>query len=464
MTVENVFNFYSSDSYQQVGNCLYPYHFPVKSAEDFKEMASHDHVCVLYKNSYRGNENFLESNVRQYDVDNHHSENPEEWITDEQLHLAFERVPHIISRSRNYMKQKGKYSPRPRYHVAVIGEKETDSEKYAKFNARVLKQFPFFDDQAMDSGRFFFGVKDVVADYYPGTITINELIEELESEEDFDAGMEKDTLIHEGSRNKTMFQYGVCILKRYGNTDETYEKFLEKAEQCETPLSDSELKSIWKSANKYYDNIKKQPGYIAPEIYNDITPMWENPIPFDEFNLPPFPIEALPPLMREYVVGVAETTQTPVDMPATSAIAIAAMCMQGKYRIQGKKDWIEPVNLYALNIAEPSERKSAINAHMTRPVNQFEAQYNKVHAAELETNKMRKRVLERRQKSIEDQVSKGKADEDELVKIATVVANFKERFPMQSYVDDITPEKLVSVMCRIAFSMLLKSLEIFNIY
>ena len=52
MTVENVFNFYSSDSYQQVGNCLYPYHFPVKSAEDFKEMASHDHVCVLYKNSY----------------------------------------------------------------------------------------------------------------------------------------------------------------------------------------------------------------------------------------------------------------------------------------------------------------------------------------------------------------------------------------------------------------------------
>ena len=128
MTVENVFNFYSSDSYQQVGNCLYPYHFPVKSAEDFKEMASHDHVCVLYKNSYRGNENFLESNVRQYDVDNHHSENPEEWITDEQLHLAFERVPHIISRSRNYMKQKGKYSPRPRYHVAVIGEKETDSE------------------------------------------------------------------------------------------------------------------------------------------------------------------------------------------------------------------------------------------------------------------------------------------------------------------------------------------------
>lgn len=297
MAVKNVFNFYSSDSYQQVGNCLYPYHFIVKSAEDFKEMASHDHVCVMYKNNYRGIENFVESNVHQYDVDNHHSENPDAWITDEQLHLAFEGVPHIISRSRNYMKQKGNYSPRPRYHIAVIGERETSPEEYVKFNARVLKQFPYFDAQALDAGRFFFGVKDVVAEFYSGTITINELIEELESEEDFDAHIEKDTTIHEGSRNKTMFQYAVCILKKYGDTDETYEKFLERADQCETPLSDLELKTIWKSANKYYDNIKKQPGYIAPEIYNDTTPVWENPIPFDEFNLPVFPIETLPPFI-----------------------------------------------------------------------------------------------------------------------------------------------------------------------
>lgn len=60
-----------------------------------------------------------------------------------------------------------------------------------------------------------------MAEFYSGTITINELIEELESEEDFDAHIEKDTTIHEGSRNKTMFQYAVCILKKYGDTDET---------------------------------------------------------------------------------------------------------------------------------------------------------------------------------------------------------------------------------------------------
>jgi len=446
VALENVFNFYTSDSFQQVSNCLYPHHCEVRSLDDFIEVAKHDHTCIKFKNSYRNIDNFEESDSDELDVDNDYSENPQDWITKEIIHTTFASVPHIVVESRHHMKWKGKYSPRPRYHVIFLCVKKTSAEEYKAFNQRIIKLFPYFDKQALDSGRFFFAVQEVVAEFHPGTMTLDEFIEELEEEEDFDAGLEKDTVIKEGTRNDTMFQYGVRTLKRYGDTDESYQKFLEKADTCESPLPDSELASIWKSAKKYYENIRKQPGYIPPDVYNDTSPVWEKPIPFDEFNLPGFPIDTLPPLMREYVMGVAETTQTPVDMPATSALAIAAMCMQGKYRIQGKQDWIEPVNLYALNIAEPSERKSAVNAHMTKPVNQFEAQYNKVHAAELETNHMRKRVLERRQKSIEDQVSKGKADESELVKIATEVANFREIFPMQSYVDDITPEKLVSVM------------------
>lgn len=446
MAADIVFKFCVSDSYQDVSNCMYPHHVEVRSADDFIEMAKHDHVCASYKNNYRSKENFLESNVHGFDLDNDHTEDPQEWLTDKHLEKMFDGTSMMITESRNHMKWKGKYSPRPRYHIFFISNTETDHVKYSKFNERVLHHFPFFDANAIDSARLYFAVDNAVAYFYPGTMTLDEFIEGLEEEEDFDAGLEKDTVIKEGTRNDTMFQYGVRTLKRYGDTDESYQKFLEKADTCESPLPDSELASIWKSAKKYYENIRKQPGYIPPDVYNDTSPVWEKPIPFDEFNLPEFPIDTLPPLMREYVLGVAETTQTPVDMPATSALAIAAMCMQGKYRIQGKQDWIEPVNLYALNIAEPSERKSAVNAHMTKPVNQFEAQYNKVHAAELETNHMRKRVLERRQKSIEDQVSKGKADESELVKIATEVANFREIFPMQSYVDDITPEKLVSVM------------------
>jgi hypothetical protein len=59
---------------------------------------------------------------------------------------------------------------------------------------------------------------------------------------------------------------------------------------------------------------------------------------------------------------------------------------------------------------------------------------------------MQKRILERRQKSVEDLVAKGKADLQEIDMIASEVASFKELKPMKLYVDDITTEKLVSVL------------------
>lgn len=59
---------------------------------------------------------------------------------------------------------------------------------------------------------------------------------------------------------------------------------------------------------------------------------------------------------------------------------------------------------------------------------------------------MRKRILEKRQKAVEDQVAKGKADAEELDKIAQEITDFEEVRPLQLYVDDITTEKLVSVM------------------
>ena len=77
---------------------------------------------------------------------------------------------------------------------------------------------------------------------------------------------------------------------------------------------------------------------------------WEQPIPFEEVARPPFPVDALPSSVRPYVEAVAESTQTPVDMAATAALAVLATCIQGKYRVQAKPDWIEPTNLYILII------------------------------------------------------------------------------------------------------------------
>ena len=159
-----------------------------------------------------------------------------------------------------------------------------------------------------------------------------------------------------------------------------------------------------------------------------------------------FPIDALPKDLADYVSAVAESTQTPIDMAGALSLSALSVCLQGKYKIQGKADWLEPLNTYLLAIAPPSERKSAVQHAMVKPINDFEIEYNKRNAASVEANKMQKRILERRQKAIEDALAKGKAEPEELTQIAQEITDFVEVRPLQLYVDDITTEKLVSVL------------------
>ena len=174
--------------------------------------------------------------------------------------------------------------------------------------------------------------------------------------------------------------------------------------------------------------------------------LWEMPIPFDEIDLPAFPVDALPAEIADYVNAVAESTQTPPDMAATAALAVIALAVQGKYKVRGKEDWVEPVNLYAVNVAEPAERKSAVISLMTRFMSEYEAEYNKQLSAKLEVNQMAKRVLERKKAAIIEKVSKGTADGKELQEVGEEIANFVELHPLRLYTDDVTTEKLTSIL------------------
>lgn len=73
---------------------------------------------------------------------------------------------------------------------------------------------------------------------------------------------------------------------------------------------------------------------------------------------------------------------------------------------------------------------------MIKPINLFESERNSQNDPAIESSKMQKRILERRQKALEDQAAKGKADAEEVRKIAEEIANYKEIKPMKLYVDD----------------------------
>lgn len=181
--------------------------------------------------------------------------------------------------------------------------------------------------------------------------------------------------------------------------------------------------------------------------HTDDVPIWEQPIPFDSLTLPSFPVNELPVIFAEYVRAVAETTQTAPDMAATASLAVLALSLQGKFMIEGKKDWREPLNLYTAIVAKPSELKSAIMALMSEPVKSFEAEQNKKLAPLIEENRIERNVLEKRRKSTEDKVANGNADKSEIRAIAEEINEFEEIKSCRLYCDDITPEKLAGVLC-----------------
>lgn len=76
-------------------------------------------------------------------------------------------------------------------------------------------------------------------------------------------------MIMEGSSNSTMSHYASKVIKRFGDTDEAYQLFLDKATLCNPPFDDSELATIWKSAQNFYSRIAIQEGYVAPDDFNN---------------------------------------------------------------------------------------------------------------------------------------------------------------------------------------------------
>lgn len=197
----------------------------------------------------------------------------------------------------------------------------------------------------------------------------------------------------------------------------------------------------------------------AQEDFETMTSSWEEPLPFGRHTIIPFPLDTLPLVFRSYVAAISESLQTPVDMAGCAALSVIAASVQGKYAIQGKPDWTEPLNIYLAEIAPPSERKSAILHAMVRPISDYENQYNQINSAAVETSRMQRRILERRQKAVEQLVAKGKAEQKDIEQIAREISAYRELKPLRLFADDITPEKLASVLSENDGRMALLSSE-----
>lgn len=262
------FTLYRSNCLEVPENCTYPHKVEVTGKDRLIEAVKHDYVCAEYQGNYRSNDNFIGSDCLPVDCDNDHSDDPEEWVYPSDVATAFPSVAFAVHYSRNHMKTKGGKAARPKFHVFFAIDRVTEPGQYSEMKKLVNTIFPYFDTKALDAARFFFGTKEPEVEIFDGPMTLTTFLADDDFDANMDSGSYGDIVIPEGSRNATLSHYAGRILKRFGNTDEAHKHFAEVAACCQPPLEQSELDSIWRSAQRFYGKVAAQEGYIPPEQYN----------------------------------------------------------------------------------------------------------------------------------------------------------------------------------------------------
>jgi putative DNA primase/helicase len=185
------------------------------------------------------------------------------------------------------------------------------------------------------------------------------------------------------------------------------------------------------------------------------SPDWEPPIPLDMFQLPEFPLEALPDelcALCEFCAQVAESYQVPPDVPALLLLTVGATAFAKRLEVQVQPDWIEQVNIFVAVAMEPGERKSAVFRAVFAPTNEFEREEVERLQPIVDEAAMERSVLEHSLKKAKRDAGEAKKATDRPAASAHAKEIIEELRDMPiiyspRYVaDDATPEALTRLL------------------
>lgn len=141
---------------------------------------------------------------------------------------------------------------------------------------------------------------------------------------------------------------------------------------------------------------------------------WETPIPIDKPELPKFPVSALPPVLRDWVLAESHFTQTPPELASLLGLAMCSGCVAR--RIEINCGWREPINLWCTVLLPPGNRKSAVFEAAKRPLKAIEKELIEVAQPELSRARAEKAILE---KALARAVNTAKGLDDEAAQAAS---------------------------------------------
>lgn len=170
---------------------------------------------------------------------------------------------------------------------------------------------------------------------------------------------------------------------------------------------------------------------------------WEAPEPFDEYQRPPFPLDALPQLFQAYAQAIAEHFQMYPDMPALELLAAVSTACAGKVDVEAYEGWREPIQTYTMVCMGVGERKSPVFKLAHKPLEAWQAEKAKTMAGDIAANQSKKRLLQKKQQKAEE-----KGDEAAADTYARELAKFKDITVPRIMADDVTVERLAGLMAE----------------
>jgi hypothetical protein len=173
---------------------------------------------------------------------------------------------------------------------------------------------------------------------------------------------------------------------------------------------------------------------------------WSNPLPLDLLEVPRFPVDALPPVLRDQVRDVSRVTQTPPDLAASSGLVVVGSVGARRVDAAVGRTHIEPLNLYGATVAESGTRKGPAQRAMSKPLRDLQAQLRATAVPEIQKAQQRREIAEKRVEHLKNQAAREEDDTERERLTAEAAQLASELPPVPSLptliVCDRTPERL----------------------
>jgi putative DNA primase/helicase len=118
----------------------------------------------------------------------------------------------------------------------------------------------------------------------------------------------------------------------------------------------------------------------------------------------PYPVDALPPLLRDAVMEVNDFVKAPVSLVAMSALAALSVAIQAHVDVQRAEHLEGPCGLYLCGIADSGERKTSIDNTFTKVIHDYQARQLEIHKPLMQAYETELEVLKARRGAIQEKI------------------------------------------------------------